>query len=64
MIMVDNTATLQEKIDYAQTIINILQTRLNESTGQAIQLEAKLTRMMEDAKTKETELDTGAKGDS
>ena len=48
--MVDNTATLQEKIDYAQTIINILQTRLNESTGQNIQLEAKLTRMMEDAK--------------
>ena len=62
--MVDNTATLQEKIDYAQTIINILQTRLNESTGQNIQLEAKLTRMMEDAKTKETELDTGVKGDS
>jgi hypothetical protein len=53
MIMVDNTATLQEKIDYAQTIINILQTRLNESIGQNIQLEAKLTRMMEDAKVVE-----------
>jgi len=51
--MVDNTATLQEKIDYAQTIINILQTRLNESIGQNIQLEAKLTRMMEDAKAVE-----------
>ena len=51
--MVDNTATLQEKIDYAQTIINILQTRLNESIGQNIQLEAKLTRMMEDAKVVE-----------
>ena len=51
--MVDNTTTLQEKIDYAQTIINILQTRLNESIGQNIQLEAKLTRMMEDAKVVE-----------
>ena len=62
--MADTIAQLEEKVNYAQTIINILQTRLNESTGQNIQLEAKLTRMMEDAKTKETELDTGAKGDS
>ena len=42
-----------EKIKYAQNIINILQTRLNESIGQNIQLEAKLTRMMEDAKVVE-----------
>ena len=62
--MADTIAQLEEKVNYAQTIINILQTRLNESTGQNVQLEAKLTRMMEDAKTKETELDTGAKGDS
>ena len=60
--MVDNTATLQEKIDYAQTIINILQTRLNESTGQNIQLEAKLTRMMEDAKTADPKPNTEPKG--
>ena len=49
--MADTIAQLEEKVNYAQTIINILQTRLNESTGQNIQLEAKLTRMMEDAKT-------------
>ena len=60
--MVDNTATLQEKIDYAQTIINILQTRLNESIGQNIQLEAKLTRMMEDAKTADPKPNIETKG--
>ena len=60
--MVDNTTTLQEKIDYAQTIINILQTRLNESIGQNIQLEAKLTRMMEDAKTADSKPNIEPKG--
>ena len=51
--MADTIAQLEEKVNYAQTIINILQTRLNESIGQNIQLEAKLTRMMEDAKAVE-----------
>ena len=30
----------EEKIKYAQNIITILQTRLNESIGQTVQLEA------------------------
>ena len=51
--MADTMAQLEEKVNYAQTIINILQTRLNESIGQNIQLEAKLTRMMEDTKAAE-----------
>ena len=51
--MADTMAQMEEKVNYAQTIINILQTRLNESIGQNIQLEAKLTRMMEDAKAVE-----------
>ena len=41
----------QEKVNYAQTIINILQTKLNEQVSINIQLEAKLIRMTEDAKT-------------
>ena len=34
-----------EKIKYAQNIINILQTRLNESVAQNVQLEATITVM-------------------
>ena len=34
-----------EKIKYAQNIINILQTRLNESVAQNVQLEATVTVM-------------------
>ena len=36
-----------EKLKYAQTIINILQTRLNESVAQNVQLEATITVMKE-----------------
>ena len=36
-----------EKIKYAQNIINILQTRLNESVAQNVQLEATITVMKE-----------------
>ena len=36
-----------EKIKYAQNIINILQTRLNESVAQNVQLEATVTIMKE-----------------
>ena len=34
-----------DKIKYAQNIINILQTRLNESVAQNVQLEATVTVM-------------------
>ena len=44
-----------EKLNYAQTIINVLHTRLNESVSQKIQLEAKLIRLQEQAKEKESE---------
>ena len=36
-----------EKIKYAQNIINILQTRLNESVAQNVQLEATVTQLKE-----------------
>ena len=36
-----------EKIKYAQTIINILQTRLNEAIAQNVQLEATTTQLKE-----------------
>ena len=36
-----------EKIKYAQSIINILQTRLNEAIAQNVQLEATVTVMKE-----------------
>jgi len=37
-----------EKIKYAQNIINILQTRLNEATAQNVQLEATTIKLKED----------------
>ena len=40
-----------EKIKYAQNIINILQTRLNESVAQNVQLEATVT-ILKDEKEK------------
>ena len=57
-------STMQEKIDYAQTIINVLQTRLNESIAQNIQLEAKLIRLQEQAKEKEPELELTDAGEN
>ena len=36
-----------EKIKYAQNIINILQTRLNESVAQNVQLEATIIKLKE-----------------
>ena len=60
--MVDTMAQLEEKVNYAQTIINILQTRLNESIGQNIQLEAKLTRMLEDTKAADPKPNIETKG--
>tara|TARA_B100001179_G_C18559340_1_gene389788 strand:+ start:262 stop:447 length:186 start_codon:yes stop_codon:yes gene_type:complete len=60
--MADTMAQLEEKVNYAQTIINILQTRLNESIGQNIQLEAKLTRMLEDTKAADPKPNIETKG--
>jgi hypothetical protein len=37
-----------EKIKYAQNIINILQTRLNESIAQNVQLEATTIKLKEE----------------
>ena len=37
-----------DKIKYAQNIINILQTRLNESVAQNVQLEATVTILKEE----------------
>ena len=37
-----------EKIKYAQNIINILQTRLNESVAQNVQFEATITVLREE----------------
>ena len=42
-----------EKIKYAQNIINILQTRLNEGVAQNVQLEATVT-ILKDEKEKLT----------
>jgi FtsZ-binding cell division protein ZapB len=37
-----------EKIKYAQNIINILQTKLNESVAQSVQFEATTIKLKED----------------
>ena len=37
-----------EKIKYAQNIINILQTRLNESVAENVQLEATIIKLKEE----------------
>ena len=44
-----------EKIKYAQNIINILQTRLNESVAQNVQLEATVTVLKEKLETPKQE---------
>ena len=47
-----------EKIKYAQNIINILQTRLNDSIAQNVQLEATITTLKEQLeKTKQDPVD-------
>ena len=47
-----------EKIKYAQNIINILQTRLNEAIAQNVQLEATVTQLKEQLeKTKQESVD-------
>ena len=47
-----------EKIKYAQNIINILQTRLNEAIAQNVQLEATVTQLKEQLeKTKQDPVD-------
>ena len=42
-----------EKIKYAQSIINILQTRLNEAIAQNVQLEATIIKLKEEISKQE-----------
>ena len=49
-----------EKIKYAQNIINILQTRLNESIAQNVQLEATVTTLKDDKEKLTKELADGS----
>ena len=51
----------EEKIKYAQNIITILQTRLNESIGQTVQLEATIIILKEDKEKLTKELADGKK---
>ena len=47
-----------DKIKYAQNIINILQTRLNESVAQNVQLEATIIKLKEELEqTKQEPID-------
>ena len=46
-----------EKLKYAQTIINILQTRLNENVAQNVQLEATVTVLREEKEKLKTIFD-------
>ena len=48
-----------EKIKYAQNIINILQTRLNESVAQNVQLEATTIKLKEELEKPKQELVDG-----
>ena len=50
----------EEKIQYAQHIITILQTRLNESVGQNVQFEATIT-MLKDEKEKLKQIEDSSK---
>ena len=45
-----------EKLKYAQSLINILQTRLNESTAQNVQLEATVATLKEKLEKHQQEL--------
>tara|TARA_B100000809_G_scaffold97625_1_gene96195 strand:- start:63 stop:260 length:198 start_codon:yes stop_codon:yes gene_type:complete len=47
------------KIKYAQNIINILQTKLNESIAQNVQLEATVTMLKDDKEKLTKELADG-----
>ena len=49
------------KIKYAQNIINILQTKLNESIAQNVQLEATVTILKDDKDKLTKELADGSK---
>ena len=53
----------QKDLKYAQQLINVLQTKLNDSVALNIQLEAKLLTLQEEAKetTKEDKVDGKSK---
>tara|TARA_B100000676_G_scaffold95962_1_gene95886 strand:+ start:315 stop:503 length:189 start_codon:yes stop_codon:yes gene_type:complete len=46
---------MQKDLNYAQQLINVLQTKLNDSVALNIQLEAKLLTLQEEAKETTTE---------
>jgi len=46
---------MQKDLKYAQQLINVLQTKLNDSVALNIQLEAKLLTLQEEAKETTTE---------
>jgi len=46
---------IQKDLKYAQQLINVLQTKLNDSVALNIQLEAKLLTLQEEAKETTTE---------
>ena len=50
---------MQKDLNYAQQLINVLQTKLNDSVALNIQLEAKLLTLQEEVKetTKEDKVD-------
>ena len=50
---------MQKDLNYAQQLINVLQTKLNDSVALNIQLEARLLTLQEEAKetTKEDKVD-------
>ena len=53
----------EDKLKYAQTIINILQTKLNESTALNIQLEARTIILQEELNSLQKEEETDANSD-
>tara|TARA_Y100001949_G_scaffold107144_1_gene90477 strand:+ start:441 stop:695 length:255 start_codon:yes stop_codon:yes gene_type:complete len=57
----DMVKEFEEKIQYAQHIITILQTRLNESLGQSVQFEATITMLKAEKEKLTKELADGKK---
>ena len=52
---------MEKDLKYAQQLINVLQTKLNDSVALNIQLEAKLLTLQEEAKETTTKTDTKPK---
>tara|TARA_Y100000780_G_C13423677_1_gene316760 strand:- start:298 stop:465 length:168 start_codon:yes stop_codon:yes gene_type:complete len=54
-------AEIDDKLKYAQTLINVLQAKLNESISTTIQLEAKIINLQEEKKASTDETPTKEK---